>query len=116
MRAPRSDPTRLDDSTPSPQDRDEARRARFRTEFGVALSVELAKRQMTQVDLAEQMGRSVSYTNQVMSGRRGASPEWVELVADTLRLTREKRQKLHFAAAKDHGYQLDLTKPSRPVR
>jgi len=69
---------------------------------------------MTQSDLAESLGRSPSYTNQVMTGRKGASPEWVELVADTLRLSKADRRKLHFAAAKDQGYQLDLGKPSAP--
>jgi cyanate lyase len=95
-----------------PRDDDEARRARFRTEFGTALSVQLARRRMTQSDLAHSVGRSPSYTNQVMSGRKGASPQWVELVADTLRLSKADRRRLHFAAAKDHGYRLDLTEPS----
>jgi hypothetical protein len=85
---------------------DAARRARFRTEFGAALSVSLAERQMTQSDLATAANRSPSYTNQVMSGRKGASPEWVNLIADTMKLSKQERQKLHAAAARDHGYDI----------
>lgn len=88
---------------------DEVRRARFRTAFGAALSTFLAEKQMTQSDLAAAAGRSSSYTNQVMSGRKGASPQWVNLVSDVLGLANEKRQRLHVAAAKDHGYEIDLT-------
>ena len=83
---------------------DSERQARFRTEFGAALTVRLAERRMTQADLATAAGRSPSYTNQVMSGRKGASPEWVNLIAGTLGLSVEDRQKLHAAAARDHGF------------
>lgn len=101
MTAKRRSPT-------SPSDGE--RRARFRTEFGAALSVRLAERQMTQADLATAAGKAASYTNSVMSGRKGASPEWVNLIAQTLNLSTEERQKLHAAAARDHGFDIpDLT-------
>lgn len=83
---------------------DEDRRAQFRTEFGAALAVNLAQRRMTQLDLARSVGTSRSYTNQTMSGRKGASPQWVNLVAESLGLSAEERVKLHTAAARDAGY------------
>lgn len=90
---------------------DERRRSPYDTKVGTALSGELARRRMKQTDLAKSLGRSVAYTNQVMTGRKGASPEWVDLVADTMDLSDVDRQKLHHAAAVDAGFKLDLTKP-----
>jgi transcriptional regulator with XRE-family HTH domain len=91
----------------------ETKRARFRTAFGTALSAQLAQHQQTQADLARRLSRSASYLNQVMSGRKPASAEWVELVADALELAAMERHGLHAAAARDRGYKLDLTLPPR---
>jgi len=63
---------------------------------------------MSQADLAEAVGKSHAYTNQTLTGRKSASPEWVNLVAETLRLSRKQRTTLHRAAAKDQGYEIDL--------
>lgn len=90
-------------------DEDE-RRNRYATAFGAALTEQLAGRRMLQADLAKQLGRSAAYTNQVMTGRKKASPEWVDLIAGSLNLTDAERQRLHVAAATDHGFKLDLTK------
>jgi hypothetical protein len=95
---------------PSPTSRskesDESRRAQFRNEFGAALAVSLAERRMSQLDLATASNRSPSFTSQVMNGRKGASPEWVNLIADTMNLSKQERQKLHAAAARDRGYDI----------
>jgi hypothetical protein len=48
--------------------------------------------------------------NQLITGHKKPSPEWVDLIADTLKLSPEQRQALHVAAAKQHGFRLDLTK------
>jgi hypothetical protein len=63
---------------------------------------------MSQSDLAQAVGKSPAYTNQTMTGRKHASPEWVNLVAETLSLSQKERVVLHRAAAKDQGYEIDL--------
>ena len=63
---------------------------------------------MSQSDLAQAVGKSPAYTNQTMTGRKHASPEWVNLVAETLNLSQKERVVLHRAAAKDQGYEIDL--------
>lgn len=77
-------------------------------EFGAAVSAALTERRMSQHDLADAVGKSVAYTNQTMTGRKSASPQWVNLVAETLKLTTKERAALHRAAAKDQGYEIDL--------
>ncbi len=56
------------------------------------------------------MGKTPVYVSRTLTGRVKPSPGWVDLVADTLRLSAEKRQALHVAAAKDNGFKIDLTK------
>jgi len=85
-------------------------KSRYFSTFGSAVAEHLAKRGMTQLDLARSVKHSPSSTNMVLTGSRGASPEWVELVSRTLKLSVKEEQKLHYAAAKDHGFKLDLTK------
>ena len=63
---------------------------------------------MSQADLAEAVGKPHAYTNQTLTGRKSASPGWVNLVAETLRLSSKQRATLHRAAAKDQGYEIDL--------
>jgi len=81
--------------------------------FGASVSAALAERRLSQADLAEALGRSPAYLNQTMTGTKPASAEWADLVADTLKLSRVKRAELHAAAARDHGFKLDLTPPTR---
>jgi cyanate lyase len=88
-------------------------RATKYSQFGVSVSAALAERRLSQVDLANALGRSPAYVNQTMTGTKPASAEWADLVADTLKLSRAKRAELHAAAARDHGFKLDLTPPSR---
>src|SRR5262245_42322917 len=84
------------------------RRSSTKSTFGAAVSSLLTERRMSQADLAEAVGKSHAYTNQTLTGRKSASPEWVNLVAETLRLSPKQRATLHRAAAKDQGYEIDL--------
>jgi cyanate lyase len=86
------------------------RRSRFASPFGASVSVALAEARMTQTELAAKTGRSTAYVNQLITGHKKPSPEWVELIADTLKLAPEQRRALHEAAARQHGFKLDLRK------
>jgi cyanate lyase len=74
------------------------------------VSIALAEARMTQTDLAAKTGRSTAYVNQLITGHKKPSPEWVELIADTLQLSPEQRRELHVAAARQHRFTVDLTK------
>ena len=84
------------------------RRSASTSAFGAAVSSALAQRHMSQVELAQSLGKSLAYTNQTLTGRKSASPEWVNLVAETLKLSPRERMSLHRAAARDQGYEIDL--------
>lgn len=86
------------------------RRSKYDTAFGASVSSALTEARMTQPELADSIGASTAYVNQMITGRKRASPEWVDLVATALDLSERKRVDLHRAAAKDHGFKLDLTK------
>jgi transcriptional regulator with XRE-family HTH domain len=79
-----------------------------RSEFGAKVSHHLKKRSMTQETLASAIGRSQSYTNQVINGQKTPSARWADLVADALQLSPVERLKLHAAAAKDNGFRIEL--------
>jgi len=81
------------------------------TEAAAALEQILAERGVSQYRLSKLAGISQPYVNQVATGRRRASAEWIELVSDTLNLSEPERERLHRAAARDHGFKIDLTKP-----
>jgi len=83
---------------------------RYRTEFGASLSRKLQGARLNQPQLAEKIGASKPYVNQMLTGRRKPSPEWVDLIADTLGLGDKERVELHRAAARDSGFKIDLTK------
>jgi cyanate lyase len=85
-----------------------SRRSASTSAFGAAVSSALAQRHMSQVDLANSLGKSPAYTNQTLTGRKSVSPEWVNLVAETLKFSPRERMNLHRAAAKDQGYEIDL--------
>jgi transcriptional regulator with XRE-family HTH domain len=78
------------------------------SEFGKNVSKLLRKRNLTQESLASAIGRSQSYTNQVINGQKAPSAQWADLVADVLKLTPEQRTALHAAAARDNGFKIDL--------
>jgi hypothetical protein len=79
--------------------------------FGALVRKELTKAQTTQNMLAERTDASPAYINNMMTGRKTPPPEWVDLIASALNLEGNRRTKLHRAAAKDAGYDIDLTKP-----
>lgn len=86
------------------------KRNKFSTDLGASVSQALAGARMTQSELAQSTNQSISYTNQIITGRRTASAGWCDLVADTLNLSDKERENLHYNAAKQAGYKLDLTK------
>jgi hypothetical protein len=59
--------------------------------------------------LANNVGVSVQYLNQMMTAARPASAHWADLVADALKLQEHQRVGLHRAAALDNRFKLDLT-------
>lgn len=89
------------------------RKAKDDNLFGSALGEHIAARGLTQSDLSRETKKSQPYINMVVKGHRAPAPEWINLVADTLGLPKKERARLHYAAAKDQGYELpdlDLTK------
>jgi len=87
------------------------RRTRTNTEFGASVSALLTEARLTQTNLANSTSVSASYVNQIITGKKKVHPEWVDLVANTLKLQDKQRCMLHHAAARDFGYKvLDLTK------
>lgn len=90
------------------------RRARFATAFGRALDAQLRARGSTQTALAASLRQSLSYLNQVMTGRKATSPRFADEVADRLGVDDATRQELHHAAALDRGFKLDLTERKDP--
>jgi transcriptional regulator with XRE-family HTH domain len=79
-----------------------------RSEFGERVSELLKQRQLTQENLAYAIGRSQSYTNQVINGQKSPSAQWADLVANVLKLPPAERRKLHVAAARDNGFKIEL--------
>lgn len=84
---------------------------RTTSNVGATLSRYLIERGITQSVAASSSGTSKPYLNQIITGHRKAAPEWLDLIADTLKLSRLDREKLHRAGALDHGFKLDLTPP-----
>ncbi len=66
------------------------RRSRYASPFGASVSVALAEARMTQTELAAKTGRSTAYVNQLITGHKKPSPEWVDLIADTLHALAER--------------------------
>jgi cyanate lyase len=80
------------------------------TNFGSSVSAKLAELNLTQLDLSEKINKNSRYVNHTLTGYRKPQPEYVDLVANALNLNDSEREKLHWQAAKDHGFKLDLTK------
>ncbi len=88
------------------------RRAPKDTQFGTMVSRLLTARHMRQTELAQVIGKSVSYVNATLIGAKAASPELADTVADALGATQSQRTVLHRAAALDSGFRLDLALPA----
>lgn len=76
---------------------------------GAILRRHLGEGSVTQSSLATATGVSQAYVNFLVTGRRNMSPGWVDLISDTMKLSDEQRVEMHRAAAKDHGFEIDLT-------
>jgi len=80
------------------------------TNFGRLVSKQLADLDLTQESFSNTIGISSSYFNQTLTGARHPSAKLVEKVADGLDLSSQDRETLHYHAAIDNGFKLDLTK------
>jgi transcriptional regulator with XRE-family HTH domain len=80
------------------------------TNFGRLVSEKLTNQGFTQEKFSNRINRSVSYLNQTMTGVRKPSAAHVDAIADAFNLNKDERQKLHYLAAMEHGFKLDLTK------
>lgn len=83
--------------------------SRSKTEAGEALKASLASRGLTQYGAAKLTGTSQSFLNQVATGERLPSAAWLEMIADALEMPPEEKARLHRAAARSHGFKIDLT-------
>jgi transcriptional regulator with XRE-family HTH domain len=82
-----------------------------KTRVGTSLGDILSGRGLSQASAAARANISQPYFNQVVKGRRLASADWIDTVANALDLDDAEREKLHRAAARDHGFKIDLTRP-----
>ena len=78
----------------------------YNSNFGTSVSNALAEARLTQSEVATSARISQPYFNQMLTGLKKPSPEWVDIIASTLNFSNEKRRELHVAAAKDHGFKL----------
>jgi hypothetical protein len=78
----------------------------YNTNFGTSVSNALAEARLTQSEVATSARISQPYFNQMLTGLKKPSPEWVDIIASTLNFSKEKRRELHVAAAKDYGFKL----------
>lgn len=74
--------------------------------FGTSVSNLLTEARTTQTALAGTANISQPYLNQMLTGKKSPSPEWVEIIANSMKLSKKKRRELHIAAAKDYGFKL----------
>ena len=74
--------------------------------FGAEISVALAEAKLTQSEVATSARISQPYFNQMLTGLKKPSPQWVDIIASTLNFSANQRRELHLAAAKDHGFKL----------
>lgn len=73
-----------------------------------ALKAALEASGLNQNDLADKIGASQPYVNQMLNGARPAAPEWLDLIAKAMNLSNKQRVTLHRAAARDKGFDIDL--------
>lgn len=80
-----------------------------KTEAGKLIRGYMTSTNTSQTAFAEAVGKNAKYVNHLVTGHRRPSPEWVDIVATGLNLSDDERSKLHLAAAKDHGFKIDLS-------
>lgn len=81
--------------------------------FGHSVRTILTENGTTQSGLAASLGKSPAYLNHVITGKKTPSGNWVDFVADVLKVTPEQRAHMHRSAALDAGYRIDLTPPKQ---
>lgn len=79
------------------------------TEAGEALKASLSARGLTQYAAARFTGTSQAFMNQVANGSRLPSADWLDTIATVLEMKPEERIGLHRAAARSHGFKIDLS-------
>jgi transcriptional regulator with XRE-family HTH domain len=79
------------------------------SETGEALKASLAARGLSQYAAAKAAGTSQGFLTQVANGERLPSAEWLDVVATALNMKPRERGRLHRAAARSHGFKIDLT-------
>lgn len=78
-----------------------------RNAFAEAFSASLSETGTRQADVATSTGTSRAYVNSLATGKKKPSAEWVDMIADVMKLPSAKRVALHRAAASDQGFKLD---------
>lgn len=68
----------------------------------------LASSGLSQTQAANAVGTSVVYMNHLVTGYRTPSPTTIDTMALALNLTPVQTVQLHQAAARDHGFKIDL--------
>ena len=63
---------------------------------------------MSQKQTATSIGLSAMYLNHLVTGYRTPSPNTIDTMAVALNLTPVQTVQLHQAAARDHGFKIDL--------
>ena len=81
----------------------------YNTEFGNSVSNSLTETGRSQRDLAISAGLTPPHLNQFMTGHKKVPPKWCDVIAHALDMKEKQRRELHRAAARDAGYDLDLT-------
>lgn len=88
-------------------------RKAYSTEFGRLVEQHLTRNGMRARDLASATSVSRTYISRLMTTGT-ASPEWTQLICDTLGVGPEDAVEIHHAAAKGAGYMLELDLTKKP--
>ncbi|HKY20013.1 MAG TPA: helix-turn-helix transcriptional regulator [Vicinamibacterales bacterium] len=79
-----------------------------KTRTGELLKQHFAETSISQSTVSKEMGVARPYLNRVIGGSELPSAKWLDTVALGLGLTDAQRIALHRAAARDHGFEIDL--------
>ena len=82
-----------------------ARRDKNNSAFAAALSEQLARRSLTQSDLARASGVTRAYVSR-LANNAAPSPEWVDKIAASTAATPVEYASLSVAAAASHGFDM----------
>lgn len=77
-------------------------------DFATALRSVLHDRKIRSADLSERMDVSRSYVSMLSTGKKVPGAETVEKISDLVGSSNTERSRLHRAAARSHGFKLDL--------